>query len=435
MTRSKSLALSLAFTLGAAASAWGQSVISAHSGTIHYTEGQVSLDGNAVQPKFGEFPEVKSGQVLSTQDGRAEILLTPGVFLRLAENSSFKMVSNQLSNTRLEVQSGEAMIEVGELLPDNAIAVVFHQGDISIARRGLYRFDSDPAKLRVYDGEASVVSPSTDPTIVRKGHELIFGEAKLEARTFDAKETDEFYRWSARRDEYVAEANITSAKSVRDNNGGMGYAGGSCMGSGMGISSNVGAYSGTGISSNVGTYTGTGGLSNGTTFSNVAMNSGLGLTPGAGVNPAGVSPGVGMNPGMGSWAFNPWFGMFTYVPCSGTYFSPFGYGYFSPYAVGYLYGPYSPYAYGNGYTGGRTGIANLGGIGRTGLTTAAASPATSGSIGRAAGTTGGLGNGGSNSSRGGGGGGFSGGSGGGGSGGGLSSGGGASHGGGGGGKH
>jgi hypothetical protein len=422
MTRSTSLAFALASTL--AASAWGQSVISAHSGTIHYTEGQVSLDGNAIQPKFGEFPEVKSGQVLSTQDGRAEILLTPGVFLRLGENSSFKMISNQLSNTRLEVQSGEAMIEVGELLPDNAIAVVFHQGDISIAKRGLYRFDSDPAKLRVYEGEASIVSPSADPTIVRKGHELIFGEAKLEARSFDAKETDEFYRWSARRDEYVAEANITSAKAVRDTNGGMGYAGGSCMGSGMGISSNVGTYYGNGVSSNVGT------------FSNVSLNPGLGFSPATGVS-TGVGPGVGMNPGMGSWAFNPWFGMFTYVPCSGTYFSPFGYGYFSPYAVGYLYGPYSPYAYGNGYgggyTGARTGIGSIGGIGRSGLTAAAASPATSGSIGRAAGTVGGLGTGGSNSSRGGGSGGFGGGSGGGG---GLSSGGGAhAGGGGGGGKH
>jgi hypothetical protein len=421
MTRSTLLAFALASTL--AASAWGQSVISAHSGTIHYTEGQVSLDGNAIQPKFGEFPEVKSGQVLSTQDGRAEILLTPGVFLRLGENSSFKMISNQLSNTRLEVQSGQAMIEVGELLPDNAIAVVFHQGDISIAKRGLYRFDSDPAKLRVYEGEASVVSPSADPTIVRKGHELIFGETKFEARSFDAKETDEFYRWSARRDEYVAEANITSAKAVRDTNGGMGYAGGSCMGSGMGISSNVGTYYGTGVSSNVGT------------FSNVSLNPGLGFSPATGVS-TGVGPGVGMNPGMGSWAFNPWFGMFTYVPCSGTYFSPFGYGYFSPYAVGYLYGPYSPYAYGNGYgggyTGARTGIGSIGGIGRSGLTASAASPATSGSIGRAAGTVGGLGTGGSNSSRGGSGGGFGGGSGGGG---GLSGGGGAHAGGGGGGKH
>src|SRR5271170_5605669 len=286
MTRSRSLAFALVLTLGAVATAWGQSVISAHSGTIHFTEGQVLLDGNAVQPKFGEFPEVKSGQVLSTKDGRAEILLTPGVFLRLGENSSFKMISNQLSNTRLEVQSGDAMVEVGELLPDNAIAVVFHGGDVSIAKRGLYRFDSDPSRLRVYEGEASIVSASTDPTPVRKGHELIFGDGKVEARTFDTKETDEFYRWSARRDEYVAAANITSAKAASDNSGGLGYTGqGSCYGgNGMGISSNSGAYLNNGV------------YSNGGTFSSVAMNSGLGLTPAA-TTTSGT--GVGMNSGTG----------------------------------------------------------------------------------------------------------------------------------------
>jgi len=383
MTRSRSLAFALVLTLGAVATAWGQSVISAHSGTIHFTEGQVLLDGNAVQPKFGEFPEVKSGQVLSTKDGRAEILLTPGVFLRLGENSSFKMISNQLSNTRLEVQSGDAMVEVGELLPDNAIAVVFHGGDVSIAKRGLYRFDSDPSRLRVYEGEASIVSASTDPTPVRKGHELIFGDGKVEARTFDTKETDEFYRWSARRDEYVAAANITSAKAASDNSGGLGYTGqGSCYGgNGMGISSNSGAYLNNGV------------YSNGGTFSSVAMNSGLGLTPAA-TTTSGT--GVGMNSGTGSWAYNPWFGMFTYLPCSGTYMSPFGYGYFSPYAVGYLYGPYSPFAYGNGYNTG------LSGIGRSGIGSAAAAPVTTSSIGRAAGSTGGMSSGGINSSRGGG---------------------------------
>ncbi len=265
----------------------GQSVISAHSGTIHFTEGQVLLDGNAIQSKFGEFPEVKPGQVLAAQDGRAEILLTPGVFLRLAENSSFKMISNQLSNTRLEIQSGTAMIEVGELLQDNAIAVAFHGADISVGKRGLYRFDSDPNRFRVYEGDASVVTPSTDPLAVRKGHEIVFGD-KLEAQSFDTKNTDDFYRWSARRDEYVAQANISAAKSARD----AGY-------SGMG-------YNGTGYN------------------------------------------GMGMTAGLGSWAWNPWFGMFTYLPFDGTYMSPFGYGFYSPFAVGGLYGPYSPYLYGGG---------------------------------------------------------------------------------------
>ncbi len=56
---------------------------------------------------------MEKGQTLATEDARAEVLLTPGVFLRLGSHSSFKMVSNLLSDTRLEVLSGTAIVEVG----------------------------------------------------------------------------------------------------------------------------------------------------------------------------------------------------------------------------------------------------------------------------------------------------------------------------------
>src|SRR5579863_5095546 len=81
--------ISVALAWGAAA--WGQSVISAHSGVIHYIEGQVTVDGAAIHPKSTQFPDIRPDQVLATEDGRAEILLTPGVFLRLPENSSARM--------------------------------------------------------------------------------------------------------------------------------------------------------------------------------------------------------------------------------------------------------------------------------------------------------------------------------------------------------
>src|ERR1700744_962552 len=93
-------------SLTLATSAWAQSVISAHSGVIQYTEGEVKLDGQTVLMKASEFPDVKTGQTRAAGDGRAEILLTPGVFLRIAENSSVKMVSNKLSATRIEMLDG-----------------------------------------------------------------------------------------------------------------------------------------------------------------------------------------------------------------------------------------------------------------------------------------------------------------------------------------
>src|SRR5580698_5111626 len=127
----------LALALIGATFAWGQNVISAHSGTIHYVEGRVVLDGEPVEPKATEFPEVKTDQVLATEEGRAEVLLTPGGFLRVSEDSSFRMISNRLSDTSFEVVSGDALIEVVELLKDNSITVQFKGTTASLDKRGL----------------------------------------------------------------------------------------------------------------------------------------------------------------------------------------------------------------------------------------------------------------------------------------------------------
>src|ERR1700683_307617 len=135
--------LPLAILLVGASSAWAQQVISAHSGVIHFVEGQVTLEGQPVQPKFGEFPDVKNGQTLATQDGRAEVLLTPGVILRIGENSSFKMLSNSRTDTRLEVLSGEAIVEVGELLPTNAITLVSGSVHMGLVKKGIYRVEAE----------------------------------------------------------------------------------------------------------------------------------------------------------------------------------------------------------------------------------------------------------------------------------------------------
>lgn len=298
----------LAFALLLSGSVWAQNVISAHSGTIHYKEGQVEVDGQPVDQDAskGQFGEVKDGQTLTVKDGQAEILLTPGVFLRVAENSSIKMLSTKLSDTRIEFQSGSAMVEVGELLQDNAITMKYQDSEISLSKRGLYRFDSNPAELRVYDGEAKVTSPALESAMmVHKGHELDFGE-KLEAKAFDTKDTDAFYNWNARRDQYIAEANIYAAKSARDS--GYGYTSGYGSGSGYPTNCNTGLF---------GSFT-----------SNV--NCGL---------------GYGYGNGFGSWMYNPYFGMFTYMPFDGMFYSPFGYPFFSPGMVGYLYMPGSPFYY------------------------------------------------------------------------------------------
>jgi hypothetical protein len=62
-------------------------------GMVNYVEGQVLVDGQAVAGnQIGQLA-VARGHVVETNDGKVEVLLTPGVFLRLDSHSSAKMVN------------------------------------------------------------------------------------------------------------------------------------------------------------------------------------------------------------------------------------------------------------------------------------------------------------------------------------------------------
>src|SRR5512143_2442912 len=117
--------------------AWAQAVISAHSGMVNFVEGDVRIAGQPVKRDCAIFPDVKIGQTLSTQMGRAEVLLTPGVFLRLDQHTSFRMISNKLTDTQVEILSGSALIEASEILKNNRIAVKMGDAETLLLKTGL----------------------------------------------------------------------------------------------------------------------------------------------------------------------------------------------------------------------------------------------------------------------------------------------------------
>ncbi len=202
------------------------------------------------------------------------------MFLRLAENSSFRMLSNKLTDTRVEALSGSLIIEHGEMTKDNSVTLVYKGRTVSFLKSGLYRVDAENGNLRVYQGEARVVN-ADQSILAKQAHEIQLEAAVLTSFKFDAKADDEFYRWASRRAGYLSMANVSAAKSLHDS----GY----------------------------------------------SMRSGL-------------------------WSWNPWFGMFTYVPMGSTYYSPFGYSFYNPYMVSQFYFPRYGYSgYGTGYGAGGGG--------------------------------------------------------------------------------
>ena len=189
----------------------GQAVISAHSGMVNFVEGQVRIAGQPVKLDGAIFPEVKVGQTLATQAGFAEVLLTPGVFLRLDRDSSFRMVANRLTDTQVEILSGSALVEANEILKDNRIRVKMGDSETALVKRGLYHFNADAGQVRTFDGKAEVLAG--DKSTELKGGRTLLVDSSLDVDKFDKKKAKgELYAWSQQRDYRLELANISAAR-------------------------------------------------------------------------------------------------------------------------------------------------------------------------------------------------------------------------------
>lgn len=199
------------FSLTGLASA--QMAISAKAGMIHVADGEVYLADKAVELQPNSFPDIKEGQILRTAEGRAEVLLAPGTFLRMGEDSAFKMLNNRITDTRILVEKGSVLIEAMDLLDGNYMT--FAVGDIIVnpQKEGLYLIEANPVRVRVYSGEARV-SGGGQAILVKGGKELLPAGEHWAVTKFDENDTNALYRWSRRRSEYVAKANVSAARSA-----------------------------------------------------------------------------------------------------------------------------------------------------------------------------------------------------------------------------
>jgi hypothetical protein len=243
-----------------------QAVIGAKSGVVNYTEGSVYLGDKLLEIQPAQFPEIKENAVLRTEQGRAEILLPPGVVMRIGENTSFRMITNRLIDTRLELLTGSALIEADAIGKDTHVTVVAKNATISLDKVGLYRFDMQPARLKVFKGSADVQRGS-DAVEVSSGKMLDLGSTLASAEKFNAEDTDSLDHWSRRRGELMAMSNVSAANRAR--------------------------------------------------------------TGGVQMDPCATTY---MN-SLGSWGYNPYYGLGTYIPCNGSIYSPYGYRFWSPMAA------------------------------------------------------------------------------------------------------
>jgi hypothetical protein len=209
------LALALLATAGLATADMGNAN-TPPPGTLNYVEGQVYADGQMQTPKSVGSTYLEPNQVLDTGHGNAEMLLTPGVYLRLGHDSEARMINPGLANTQVQLTKGSGMLEVDQLFKENNLSVVVDNTPTRIEKNGLYEFNANQPSVKVLDGEA-VTYQGDHGSKLKKGHELLMAEGQPPVRKkFDVAqvETDPLYRWSKLRAEYATQANVDEGNAL-----------------------------------------------------------------------------------------------------------------------------------------------------------------------------------------------------------------------------
>ncbi len=199
-----------ASTANSAPNASDSNATTAVPGSINYIEGQVSMGTQVLNSASVGTAALQAGEFLTTEKGKAEVLLTPGVFLRVGDNSSVRMITPDLADTVVELDKGHAIIEAADVHKQNNIRVIAGGATVRLLKSGLYDFDLRQNQLRVFDGKASAEVGAKRIT-VKSGRELELAQgSRLTATKFKKKQYQEggLYRWSSLRSAYLAEANV-----------------------------------------------------------------------------------------------------------------------------------------------------------------------------------------------------------------------------------
>ena len=233
-------------------SAWA--INAALPGTVNYVEGQVSIGNQELNSKSIGSAELQPNQSIQTQKGMAEVLLTPGVFLRLGNDTLVEMISPSLTDTEVQVTKGHAIVEADRIYKANDVRVDEHDATIRLLKSGLYDFDGDHSQFRNFKGEA-LLREGGYHLKVKGGKEVnLVTNQEIKARGFKQEAYEgNLYRFSRLRSDYLAEANAQAAR-VYGANGWNGF----------------------------------------------------------------------------GWWWDPSFGGYTFIPASGAFYSPFGWGFYSP---------------------------------------------------------------------------------------------------------
>jgi hypothetical protein len=187
-------------------------VISARAGGVNVVTGRATLrpHGNLEWRQLTIKEDLETGDLVRTDlDGRVEMLLNPGSYMRIGENSEFELTDSSLDNLEVRLIRGTAIVEVtGADDADLFIGITTPHTRMSIIRRGLYRVNvmpGDATELIVRKGRVILEDSHTK---VKGGNKVVFSSGSFSvAKLENADKKDSLDTWSKDRAQDLAKAN------------------------------------------------------------------------------------------------------------------------------------------------------------------------------------------------------------------------------------
>jgi hypothetical protein len=171
----------------------------------------VLLDEKHIEPGRLRLTHLIPGQRLRTEDGYAEVMLGPEVFLRLGFGSELEMVSTDLEAPQVLLLNGSALIDANGLTARKPVSVLVADSEVRLVRKGLYRVNipnQGPETATVWDGRAVVIAGSGEKTLFeRHTVELAADGKSLAPRRVERSQNDPLDDWSSERATAIAHIN------------------------------------------------------------------------------------------------------------------------------------------------------------------------------------------------------------------------------------
>jgi len=210
--------LPIALLLSAVVTGKGQNrekfVISAKAGGINAITGQASVHGKGESEwqQLMVTDDLNAGDIVRTaSDGRVEILLNPGSYLRVGGNSEVVLANNSLDSLELRLLRGTAIVEAtGADGLELNISVTTPHAKLAIVRQGLYRLNVIPGDATVLIVRKGRVILTDSHTKVKGGNKVVFSATNVMVAKLtdeEKKNQEDIEAWSKSRAKDLAQAN------------------------------------------------------------------------------------------------------------------------------------------------------------------------------------------------------------------------------------